>query len=94
MTRLVQFPLVAGLIFGGCSATLGPAPDELAKLLQIPSASIRALRCQEVPEEPTEFTCRYRRRGAAGEWIDEEIIVAIDGSTWVVIDEPHPPNPP
>ncbi|MFZ5668055.1 MAG: hypothetical protein ACOY4K_01040 [Pseudomonadota bacterium] len=94
VTRHVQLPLAIGLLLGGCLSGPGPDPSELASLLHIPASDIRALRCQEIPDEPTEFSCRYQRRGATGGWVAEEIIVAIDGSDWVVIDEPHPTDQP
>ena len=72
----------------GCASTVGPSLSDLATVLEAPPSDIRNMRCYEVPEEPTEFGCRFERRDAPGAWLSQEVMLAIDGSAWVVIDGP------
>jgi hypothetical protein len=82
------------MLVGGCSPSLGPNRVELASALQTSPSNIRALRCHDIPEEPTEFGCSYRERDASGAWTPQEVMVAIDGSAWVIIDGPGGPLRP
>lgn len=79
------------LLASGCASTAGPGKSDLAAVLQTPRSDIRGLRCREIPEEPTEFGCRYKKREALGAWVQQEVMLAIDGSAWVIIDGPGLP---
>lgn len=89
---LVLTPVLA--LATACSTTVGPPLDELADALELAPSLMSSLRCNDILEEPTEFRCRYRLRDAAGGRIAQEVMVAIDGSTWVIIDGPSAPYRP
>jgi hypothetical protein len=86
---LVLLPIMA--MAGGCASAVGPSQSDLARVLQAPPSDIRGLRCYDIPEEPTEFGCRYDIRDATRGWVQQEVMLAIDGSAWVVIDGPGTP---
>jgi hypothetical protein len=88
MTKLLQILLPTLLIVGGCASSIGPSRADLASVLAIPSSNIDRLSCHDIPEEPTEFGCRYRQRDSAGQWVRQDVMVAMDGATWVIIDGP------
>lgn len=79
------------LLASGCASAAAPGRSDLAAVIQTPISDIRALRCREIPEERTEFGCRYQRRDAPGVWVQQEVMLAIDGSAWVIIDGPGLP---
>jgi hypothetical protein len=86
---VILLPIMA--MAAGCASAVGPSQNDLATLLQASLSDIRGMRCYDIEEEPTEFGCRFDRRGATGAWVQQEIMLAIDGSDWVVIDGPGPP---
>lgn len=86
MTRLTPFLAGVLLIVGGCVSAYGPSHDDLAAVLRAAPAALAAVRCDGIPEEPTEFRCRYRQQDENGRWKSREVMVAIDGSSWVIID--------
>lgn len=86
---VILLPIMA--MAAGCTSAVGPSQGDLATVLQAPPSDIRGLRCYDIPEEPTEFGCRFDRRDATGPWLPQEVMLAIDGSAWVVIDGPGPP---
>jgi hypothetical protein len=88
MAKLLQILLPTLLIVGGCASSIGPSRADLAGVLAISSSNIDRQRCHNIPEEPTEFGCRYRKRDSAGQWVRQDVMVAIDGATWVIIDGP------
>lgn len=94
MARSIRLLLPVLLTFGGCSPSGGPNRGELAGALQTSPSHIRGLRCHDIPEEPTEFGCRYLGRDAAGVWAQQDVMIATDGSAWVIIDGPHVPSQP
>lgn len=94
MIKPAHLLLPVVLIVGGCSSSVGPTGADLAGALQTSSPNIGALHCYSIPEEPTEFGCSYRKRDAAGEWVRQDVMIAIDGSTWVIIDGPGAPDQP
>lgn len=94
MAKPVHVLLAVLLVVGGCSSSVGPNRGDLAGILQTSLSNIRALRCYDIPEEPTEFGCSYRKRDAAGVWAQQEAMIAIDGSAWVIIDGPGAPYRP
>jgi len=89
MPRLFLLLAPALLLLAGC-VTTGPDRTDLAQALQAQPAALSAVRCNGIPEEPTEYACRYRSRDAGGRWTPEEAVIAADGSAWVVIDGPVP----
>lgn len=86
---LILLPIVA--MAAGCASTVGPSLSDLAIALQAAPSDIRGMRCYDIPEEPTEFGCRYDIRDATRGWVQQEAMLAIDGSAWVVIDGPGTP---
>ena len=50
-------------------------------------ADVTHIACTEIPEEPTEFPCRWRQRGN-GQWNDRQAILARSGDGWQLIDAP------
>ncbi|MCC4294704.1 hypothetical protein [Brevundimonas aurantiaca] len=88
MTKLLKILSPSLLLIGGCASPIGPSRADLAGVLAISSSEIDRLRCHDIPEEPTEFGCRYRQRDAAGQWVRQDVMVAMDGATWVIIDGP------
>ncbi|MFC5345782.1 hypothetical protein ACETK8_01935 [Brevundimonas staleyi] len=67
----------------------GPTEQELARLIA-PSGdltpSIRAMRCDFISEEGSEWSCRYEARATSGVWVGLSAMVALDGDDWVLID--------
>jgi hypothetical protein len=94
MVRVFHVCLTLVLFAGACASPVGPDRQDLASLLQTSSRDINALRCYEIPEEQTEFRCLYERRDVAGGWTSQEVMIALDGSNWVVIDGPGAPHRP
>jgi hypothetical protein len=94
MIRPVQILLPVLLIVAACSSSVGPSRGELADALQTSPSNIRALHCHDISEEPTEFGCSYRERDASGVWVPQDVMVAINGSAWIVIDGPGGSYPP
>lgn len=94
MTRAVQLLLPVLMLVGGCSPSVGPNRVELASALQMSPSNIRALQCHDIPEETTEFGCHYLGRDAADVWARQDVMIATDGSAWVVIDGPGVPSQP
>lgn len=75
---------------GGCLSVGTPGRRDLADALQVPSSNLRRSHCSDISEEPTEFACRYERRDADGTWRRWQVMLAIDGTAWVIIDGPGP----
>jgi len=94
MMRPDRLGILILLIVGGCSSVDGPNRMDLAEALRTSPSEISALRCHGFPEEPTEYACRYRSRNGAGLWLHQEVVLAIDGSSWIVIDGPGAPHKP
>jgi hypothetical protein len=94
MRKLVVIIAFTALAIGGCSTGVGPSHAEFADALGVSQSDIKKLRCHGFAEEPTEFDCHYRLRSKDGDWQDQEVPVAIDGSGWVLIDTPGPPYQP
>ncbi|RYF30231.1 MAG: hypothetical protein EOO23_05595 [Comamonadaceae bacterium] len=92
MTKLTPILLPVMAMVAGCASAVGPSQSDLATVLQAPPSDIRGMRCYDIPEEPTEFGCRYDIRNAARGWVQQEVMLAVDGSAWVVIDGPGAPN--
>lgn len=91
MAKLAVILLPIMTIAAGCASAVGPSQSDLATVLQASPSDIRGVRCYDIPEEPTEFGCRYDMRDATLGWVQQEVMLAIDGSAWVVIDGPGTP---
>jgi hypothetical protein len=50
------------------------------------AAQAKLLRCSDIEEEPTEYSCRYKLPEASGGWKTYQAIVARDGNQWVWLD--------
>lgn len=88
----MRFFAIAGWAFllTGCAQAIGPNASEVGDAIGVSADQIRDLACSGIPEEPTEFSCRYQLRGEDSEVQAQDVMMAIDGSTWVVIDGPGP----
>jgi len=51
---------------------------------------MKSLSCKPVAEDPTEFSCGYREKSAAGGWNKKQVTVARDGDTWIWLDGDSP----
>ncbi|WP_226636735.1 hypothetical protein [Brevundimonas poindexterae] len=91
-------PLVAALVIGlgGCATAAshdppGPAPAVLADLLgtdRNEAPELRGVQCDFIPEEGSEWVCRYEERAGSGSWVGLSTVVAKSGSGWLLIDRP------
>lgn len=88
--------VLATLLLAGC-ATLAadepadPGPVDLAALLAVgraESPQLRRVHCNVIPEEGSEWTCRYEERSRRGLWVGLSTVVAQDRGGWVLIDVP------
>jgi hypothetical protein len=79
--------VVAALMCVSAGAA-GPDRHALAQALGARPQAIRLLGCISFEEEPTEFRCRYRLRLMSGRWAARCAYIAIDGSSWVLLDTP------
>jgi hypothetical protein len=88
--------LAAALGLAACATVApgGPAgPDAaaLARLLAVDRAAaprLRAVRCDFIAEEGSEWACRYEERSREGAWVGLSTMVARAGSGWELIDRP------
>lgn len=82
---------LAVLLLAACAPTHGPSDEALSAALGVERDTLRQIRCERVPEDPTEFVCRYRQKTAAG-WTRLETVVAAEGERWVLLDTPAAPG--
>jgi hypothetical protein len=88
--------LTAALGLSGCAtvpAGAPAAPDAaaLAALLAVDRAEapqLRAVRCAFIPDEGSEWACRYEERSRDGFWVGLSTLVARAGAGWELIDRP------
>jgi hypothetical protein len=85
--------IIALLALGACaSAPTAPDGPTLAGFTAMladgrPQApAIRALRCDFLAEEGSEWACRYEERASTGTWVQLATYVAIDRDGWMPID--------
>ena len=85
------------LVFAFAAGALpnAPSPAQLANTLEkfrgarVHAADIRAVSCEDIEEEPTEFLCSWQQK-KAGRWRGYSTYMAIEGRGWLLIDEPAP----
>jgi len=98
MARTFILASFASLLFALPSGANAEAPSKeqlaaaLAHDFDPPSASgLRAIQCKDFGlEEPTEFDCIYEQKDRRGAWYAWDVIVAIDGNQWILLDGPSP----
>jgi len=69
----------------------GPDAAALARLLAMGRDTVpqlRAVRCDFIAEEGSEWACRYEERSRQGLWVGLSTMVARAGSGWELIDRP------
>jgi len=91
--------LLAGLVLASAiaspAAAAEPTTAQLAEALRAFGAGtfapgdLRAIACEANAQEPTEFNCRWEQR-AGGDWTAYSTWLAVQGSGWVLIDDPLP----
>lgn len=87
-------------VVGGCASMTpaGPDAETLTALIAAarPGATpeIRAVKCDFIAEEGSEWACLYRQRAADGRWVALETYVAADRTGWLLIDTPSDPDAP
>jgi len=59
----------------------------------VEAVDLRAIHCAPIEDEPTEFVCRWQQRRGA-QWRSYSTWLAVDGSGWGLIDDPHPGSDP
>ncbi|NBW07921.1 MAG: hypothetical protein EBR82_07835 [Caulobacteraceae bacterium] len=81
------------LALGACasapSAPPGPTQSEFAAMLarkRPQPPEIRALRCDFIEEEGSEWACDYEERASTGAWVQLATYIAIDSEGWRPID--------
>tara|TARA_R110000764_G_scaffold28253_3_gene66456 strand:- start:293 stop:619 length:327 start_codon:yes stop_codon:yes gene_type:complete len=87
---------VLAVLLAGCATVVadepaGPGPAELAALLsvgRVETPQLRRVRCDFIPEEGSEWACRYEERSGGGFWVGLSTFVAQDRRRWVLIDVP------
>ena len=101
MRRTAAPVLLLGVAMAAACASRAPAGPDAATLTGLiagarPGAApqIRAVNCDFIEEEGSEWACRYRERAADGRWVALETWVAMDGAGWTLIDTPADPNEP
>tara|TARA_R110002124_G_scaffold48639_1_gene143412 strand:- start:305 stop:631 length:327 start_codon:yes stop_codon:yes gene_type:complete len=88
--------LAAALGLSGCATVApggaaGPDAAALAALLAADRAAapqLRAVRCDPIAEEGSEWTCHYQERSRDGFWVGLSTQVARAGAGWELIDRP------
>lgn len=88
--------LTAVLGLAGCATVApggptGPGAADLARLLAVDRAAapqLRAVRCDVIPEDGSEWVCRYEERSREGFWVGLSTMVARAGAGWELIDRP------
>ena len=87
MRRVLLLALVG---LSACATPSGPDSAELTGLIKEArlgrSTHLRDVRCALIPEEGTEWSCRYRQLSSEGRWVPAQTVVAVDGDRWVLID--------
>ena len=83
--------LPVALLLAACTPAHGPSPEDLAIAIGVDVGALKHVRCERVPEDPTEFVCRYQQRSGAG-WAAMETVAARDGLRWVLTDTPGAPD--
>ena len=67
----------------------GPTESEFTAMLaqrrSVPPM-IRALSCDFIEEEGSEWSCRWEERASNGVWVKQANFIAIDGNGWLPID--------
>ncbi|MFT4912541.1 MAG: hypothetical protein ACI9YM_001120 [Brevundimonas sp.] len=88
--------VAAALGLAGCASVApgrpaGPGAADLARLLAVDRAEappLRAVRCDLIAEEGSEWVCRYEERSREGLWVGLSTMVARAGAGWELIDRP------
>ncbi len=88
--------VAAALGLAGCASVApgqpaGPGAADLARLLAVDRAEappLRAVRCDAIPEEGSEWACHYEERSREGFWAGLSTTVARTGTGWELIDRP------
>ena len=88
--------VAVALGLAGCASvapgqSAGPGAADLAALLAVDRAAaprLRAVRCDFIAEEGSEWACRYEERSREGAWVGLSTMVARAGSGWELIDRP------
>ena len=82
--------LAAGLGACATSAPPGPSGAELSALIagsgRASAPTLRAVRCEFIEEEGSEWRCRYQERASNGRWVPLETYVAVSRDGWILID--------
>jgi hypothetical protein len=84
---------LVALVAGACASSATPDRAELAAALSafdgtaVAPLDLAHIACRPITEEPTEFACRWRRRGD-GQWQDWQSYLALSADGWQLIDAP------
>lgn len=73
----------------------GPTAADLTRLVAADGGStypVRAVHCDFVAEEGSEWSCRYEARATSGAWVGLSAMVALDAEGWVLIDRVCTPD--
>ncbi|WP_181160034.1 hypothetical protein [Sandaracinobacter neustonicus] len=78
-------------LLAACTPASAPSAEDLAIAIGVDVGMLRHVRCERVPNDPTEFVCRYQQRAGA-DWTHMEAVAARNGMRWVLIDTPGKPD--